>query len=101
MMLFYVHEPLGGLRTHSKLCFLFWVPRMYLEDYRIKPIEDLFSDYFIIIHLFIWTYLIRITLQKGCMMLFYTQESLCGLRTTPNPAFFLGFPDGSKNEESL
>ena len=53
MMLFYAQEPLGGLRTTPNRAFLGF-PEC---TKRIKPIEDLFSDSFIIIHLFIWTYL--------------------------------------------
>ena len=87
-MLFYAQEPLGGLRTTPNRAFLGF-PEC---TKRIKPIEDLFSDSFIIIHLFIWTYLIRIRLRRECIMLFYAQEPLGGLRTTPNPAFW-----GSQN----
>ena len=100
MMLFYTQEPLGGLRTTPNPAFFLGFPEC---NKRIKPLEDLFIDFFIIIHLFIWTYLrlIVIRLEKECMMLFYTQEPLGGLRTTPNPAFFLGFPECNKKIKPL
>ena len=59
---------------------------------RIKPIEDLFSECFIMNHGFIWTCLIVIILQRGCMMLFYAQEPLPGLRTHSKPRLLLGVP---------
>ena len=115
MMLFYAQEPLGGLMTTPNCAFFLGFPEC---TKRIKPIENLFSDFFniiylfiwtylavyfsecfIIIHLFIiWTYLIVIILQRGCMMLFYAQEHLGCLRTTPNPALFLGFPECTQKE---
>ena len=93
MMLFYAQEPLGGLRTTPNHAFLLGFPEC---TKRIKPIEDLFSECFIIIHVFIWTCLTVIMLQRGCMMLFSAHEPLGGLRTTPNPALFLGFPEYTK-----